>query len=141
MSHVADADAITLADMTHYQPKDTPERLHWRLPQKADAEAGINTLRLMVARHELVVHPRCQTLRAHMGAAVWNERRTDLERSDAEGLGHFDALKALVYLARSVQRNRNPVPWAPPDTTNRWVPPELLRPPSRGKIPSGRRRA
>ena len=39
---------------------------------------------------------------------VWNDRRTEWERSTV--YGHFDALAALMYLVRNIDQASNPIP-------------------------------
>lgn len=135
-TRVADAPPIVVADMARLQPHEA-EPARWKVTKKDDREGAINALRLMVARHELVIHPRCTTTIAHCEFAIWNKMRSDFDRSDKEGLGHFDALAALVYLARSVQRT-NPYPGKPPPShmAGLSVPAHIAHPPSPGKLPS-----
>jgi hypothetical protein len=122
-SRVADAPLITIADLAKLQPNDTPEQLRWRVTQKDDLEGAINAVRLSVARGEIIINKRCTTLLRHISTAIWNKGRTAFDRSDAAGIGHFDALAALVYLNRSIRRGENPYPPAGrPDRTGRWVP-------------------
>jgi len=78
------------------------------LPHKDDFEAGINAVRLAVANGKIVVHERCCFLIQTLRGATFNKQRTDFARSVA--LGHMDALAALVYANRMVDRTTNPVP-------------------------------
>jgi hypothetical protein len=103
-ARVADAPAITIADLARLQ--HTEEAAQWRLPWKDDKEGAVNAVRLAVSRREMLVHPRCRHLVAHCRHAVWNKQRTDFERS--ADLGHYDAVDALVYFVRTVDRTRNP---------------------------------
>lgn len=68
-------------------------------------EAAVHSLRAAIGRGQVVIDPACKTLIAHLDAAHWNTKRTDYERSEV--YGHFDCLDALVYLWRSIVRNRN----------------------------------
>lgn len=70
-------------------------------------EAGINNLRYLVRKRELLVHPRCQFLTKTLLFGQFNKNRTDFQRS--EELGHCDAIAALVYYSRH-QRTDNPYP-------------------------------
>jgi hypothetical protein len=122
-SRVADAPLITIADLAKLQPVGTPEHLRWRVTGKDNLEGAINAVRLLVARGELIINKRCSTLIRHIGTAIWNKGRTAFDRSDAAGIGHFDALAALVYLNRSVRRGDNPYPpQGRPEPYGRWVP-------------------
>lgn len=106
---VADASAITVADMRAIEAqRSRDDAALWTMPLKDDKEAAINALRVSLTRGEIVVHPRCRTLISHARHAVWNEARTSFERSGE--MGHFDAVDALLYMHRSVVRNRNPYP-------------------------------
>lgn len=123
---VVDASLQTIADMRGLQVHDRHRRdaeghptphleddaALWTLPLKDDKEAAINALRVGLVRGELVVHPRCKVTIAHCRHAVWNTARTEFARSGEEGVGHFDALDALLYLWRSVNRTKNPFPSA-----------------------------
>jgi hypothetical protein len=80
------------------------------LPLKDDFEAGINVVRLAFNQGKIIVHERCKFLIATLRGATFNKQRTDFARSVA--LGHMDALAALVYANRMVDRSTNPVPEA-----------------------------
>lgn len=128
VSRVADAALITIADMSKLLPKTVEEPGRWRLAQKDDLHAAVNAVRVHVKQHKILVHPRCKVLRNHMEFGIWNKSRTAFERlKDGEesddGLKHFDAFAALVYIDRSIQRTKNPFPAAGrPDHYGRWVP-------------------
>jgi len=99
---VADAPAIVLADLRKHREAS------WVLPRKDDKDAAINQLRLDVVNRKVAIHPRCKTLIAHLRGAIWNRSRTSVERSGE--FGHFDAVDAMVSLARTVDRNHTPQP-------------------------------
>lgn len=101
---VVDAPAIVVADLRRFHGRS------WSEARKDDAEAALNALREDVRRHRILVHPRCRTLIAHLRYGIWNKSRTSFDRSDADGLGHFDAIDALKYLLRHVDRHDNPFP-------------------------------
>lgn len=122
LRRVVDAPLITIADLRGLQRlADDDADGAWLPPQKDDKEAALNALRVGLVRGELVVHPRCRTLISHARHAVWNQARTDFERSGDHG--HFDAVDALLYLWRSVIRTRNPYPpqWAGVDLQTQQV--------------------
>jgi hypothetical protein len=75
---------------------------------KTDKEAAINRLRRMFASGKVLIHPRCVSLLHQLRVGIWNERRTDYER--LPGAGHLDGVDALIYMARMIDYNRNPVP-------------------------------
>lgn len=78
------------------------------LPHKDDFEAGINAVRLAFTHNKIRVHSRCKFLIATLRGATFNKQRTDFARSMA--LGHMDALAALIYANRMVDRSTNPTP-------------------------------
>lgn len=81
----------------------------WFTPTTKDAlEAMVNHLRLMFQDDRIVIHPRCKLLILTLGAALWNKARDAFARSAATG--HADAISALVYLARNLDRHSNPFP-------------------------------
>lgn len=99
---VSDTDLIVIHDLS---------RLHglkFQPTAKDDKEAQVNAVRLAMARGEFIIHPRCTTLIAHLENGVWNKQRTQFDRSSDHG--HFDAIDALVYFVRNVNRSRNPYP-------------------------------
>lgn len=114
---VSDTDLIVINDLTKlHKLKFIPTR-------KDEKEAQVNQTRLMLGADppKIVVHPRCRTLIAHGLAAVWNDARTAFERIGDNSLDqeihHFDAVDALVYLVRNLNRNRNPYPHPLADVT------------------------
>ena len=78
------------------------------LPLKDDFEAGINAVRLAFQQNKIRVHERCKFLVATLKGATFNKQRTDFARSLS--LGHMDALAALIYANRMIDRSTNPVP-------------------------------
>ena len=78
------------------------------LPLKDDFEAGINAVRLPFNQGKIVIHERCRFLIATLRGATFNKQRTDFARTMA--LGHMDALAALIYANRMIDRSTNPVP-------------------------------
>lgn len=75
---------------------------------RADAEGGIDLVRNMVRRRELVIKPNCINLIRQLKNAVYNRKGTDFERTAEEG--HFDLIAALRMLVRTIIRNKNPYP-------------------------------
>lgn len=81
----------------------------WFMQTDKDAlEAMVNAVRELVARGQLIVHPRCTNLIGCLRWGVWDQKRKGFDRS--KKLGHFDALAALIYLVRNLARNSNPIP-------------------------------
>lgn len=73
-----------------------------------DPEAKGNSLRTAFSRGQIVIHPRCVELRAHLKAARWNEARTAWERHPK--YGHYDLVAALMYLWGNIDRATDPNP-------------------------------
>jgi hypothetical protein len=93
-------------------------KLHGILFSKAKKDkkdAAINALDIDIMNKRVKIHPRCKTLIYHMSYAEWNNQGTDFKQlkdsvvGDIRG-GHADALAALLYLHRSVQKKANPFP-------------------------------
>lgn len=99
---VLDADAIVRADMAE------AHGLEARLPKKDDKHGAVNALRLALSSGRVAIHPRCKSLIAHCKGAVWNRTRTSFER--AAEFGHYDAVDALIYMWRHLDRHSNPYP-------------------------------
>jgi hypothetical protein len=89
------------------------------LPQKQDADAALNALRLAFTNNQIEISPECVKTIGCVSAALWNRNRTDWERTEKHG--HADALAAMVYAWRMLDK-RNPYPteydpkvWTHPD--------------------------
>lgn len=81
--------------------------------EKTTLEAMVNTLRVMVGDARVKVHPRCELLIKTMEHATWSDSEQGRLHKDfarTKELGHMDALAALIYLARSLNTQANPVP-------------------------------
>jgi hypothetical protein len=136
LTRVADAPLQLLADLSH--PTLGPG-INFAPTQKDDADAVLAHLRGQVGRGKIRVHPRCKTLIAHLKFGTWNERRTHFDRQD--GYGHWDAIDALKYLNRAVNRRKNPAPIIPANVhgATHWVSPDLQRlAKQRQRMPLGR---
>jgi hypothetical protein len=96
---------------------------------KDDLEAQVNAVRLLVKDEKIEIDPSCVTLIRHLRTAVWKDNRREFERTKNEG--HFDAVAALVYMVRNVDRTTNPYPALPEGVTERthFISPRLLRQP------------
>ena len=78
------------------QDLQTIHDLHFIESQKDDKESAINNLRLMVHSRQLVIHPRCKTLIAHLKYGVWNKTKRSL--TDQGSLGILTLLMLLFIL-------------------------------------------
>jgi hypothetical protein len=90
----------------------TDHSLNFLPTQKDNKQAAINKVKLLIANRQIIIHPRCKTLIAHLKTARW---ATTLKNGykdfakDIEG-GHFDTLDALIYLVRNIVHGKNPYP-------------------------------
>jgi hypothetical protein len=76
-------------------------------------DSVINQLRIGVMSNKiLIVEPNCPNLIKQLKYGLWNERRTDFERT--ETMGHLDLLMCLAYAYDNIdwQKNPFPNPWA-----------------------------
>jgi hypothetical protein len=76
--------------------------IHAALPQKDEFAAGIQLLNRAFFNCEIIIHPDCEFLIKSLRGGLFNRQRTDYERS--RELGHLDAIAALIYLIRSIDR-------------------------------------
>jgi hypothetical protein len=109
-TRVVDTSLFTIADLHKLQPEEEEAR-RWRPTRKDDREAAINAVRLALVRQQVEISDRCRTLIAHCRHAIWNTSRTQFSRSADDG--HYDAVAALIYLIRSIDKTRNPYPQTP----------------------------
>lgn len=87
----------------------------------------VGELRVWVRSGRIKVHERCVQTIGCLESGIWNEKRDQFERSKA--FGHYDALAALIYLVRNVDRFSNPVPaWY--NNPNHWPTLQKNAPPS-----------
>lgn len=75
---------------------------------KDDAEAQLYSLRNAFLANKIEIAADSGPLAIQLKRGMWNEKRTEWERSDA--LGHLDCVAALIYLWRNVVRTLNPYP-------------------------------
>jgi hypothetical protein len=101
---ISDIDLITIQDQA------IDHKLYFQAVKKDDKENMVNQLREWVGAGKVYIHPRCENLLRQLRNTVWNDRRDEFARSKD---GHGDLLDALVYLVRSIDRDRNPFPVGP----------------------------
>lgn len=83
-------------------------KMNFIATSKETLEAMINELRLMVQKGQIEVHPRCKQLIGCLKYGVWDKNKKKFAKSSA--YGHFDALAALIYLVRNIDKHCNPIP-------------------------------
>lgn len=72
-------------------------------------ESVINGLRVGIQQSRILIDPgACPKTCQQLKYGIWNERRTDFERT--ETMGHLDALMALAYQFDNVDWSANPYP-------------------------------
>lgn len=102
---IADADPLVLRSLL------STHNLRFEAAIRHDRDATLAALRHLVVSDKLRIHPRCEQLIYQLDNGVWNEKRTDYERSDS--LGHCDGISALAYMNRQIYWRRNPYPEKP----------------------------
>jgi hypothetical protein len=103
---VSDTDLRLIGDLVHEHGiaiAPTP---------KDDAEAQLYALRNAFLANKIEVVADSGPLAVQLKRGMWNDTRTDWDRSDE--LGHLDCVAALIYLWRNVVRTLNPFPPAMP---------------------------
>lgn len=83
--------------------------------KKDNKRAAINALDVDILRRSIIIDPKCIHVLYHSRFAEWNNAETDFKRLKDSPTGkikggHADALAALMYLHRSVQKSVNPFP-------------------------------
>lgn len=86
----------------------TPTQKTGKTERQTILESMVNDLRIQVAAGRVKVHPRCKETIGCLRYGVWEEKRRTFDRSSV--YGHYDALAALIYLNRNVNRSHNPIP-------------------------------
>lgn len=83
---------------------------------KHNKDGYIGMLRNMIRDHQIIIHPRCKTLISHMRTATWDKKKgasRDFRRSTdsvTKITHHYDAVAALMYLTRNIDKQKNPYP-------------------------------
>lgn len=100
---IADNNNLIMLNQLNYQ-----HNISFLPTAKDNKDAALNALRMKIANKQIIIHPRCKTLIYHLRNGSWNKSKKDFARSpDA---GHYDAIDALIYLARNIQETKNPYP-------------------------------
>ena len=82
--------------------------LRFKRTDKDNKEAQVNQLNILVSDGKLFIDPRCKTLIKQLRYGLWKENRREFQRN--KELGHCDAVDALLYLLRNINKSRNPMP-------------------------------
>lgn len=98
-------NSILLADL-----RANKEKNDFNLPfmetNKDELHAMVNQVRINMNDYE--IHPRCKELIGCVRTGLWDKNRKEFDHSEI--YGHFDALAALVYLERNLDKHTNPLP-------------------------------
>lgn len=93
---------LLLQDLSHLHG------LHFNPTDKGTLEEMINAVKMMVNRGQIIVKSECKQLIGCLKYGVWDKNRRGFAHSKV--YGHFDALAALVYLVRNLNKYTNPIP-------------------------------
>ena len=74
----------------------------------SEDESLINQLRQDFQKNKIIVSDKVKTLIFQLKTGIWNEKRSDYERTS--GAGHLDGVDALKYGRKMVNYNHNPMP-------------------------------
>lgn len=99
---VMDTDLILQNDLGR------KHNLFYQITRKEDKDTHLNHMILEMIAGNVIILEKCKTLISHLAAAIWDKRRKSFERID--GFGHFDAIDAMLYGSRVVDKNKNPYP-------------------------------
>lgn len=99
---VSDNNLILINDLNQLH------NLNFIPTDKTNKDQHINRLRMSLSAFQIYINKRCKTLISHLRYAQWDRTRKDYLRT-SDG-GHADAVDALIYLVRNIDRNKNPYP-------------------------------
>jgi hypothetical protein len=93
-------------------------------------DSTINGLRVAIGQRRIMINKSgCPNLCMQLKYGIWNEHRTDFERT--EKMGHLDAMMALAYMWDNADFDKNPYPVLSRHTTEstHFIRPDLLSQP------------
>jgi hypothetical protein len=99
---VSDNNLIVINDLS------VDHKLHFLATEKHDKLSWMSELRRMIEARQIIINPRCKTLVSHMRSASWDKHRKDFKRHVSGH--HYDAVAALLYLSRNIDKTRSPYP-------------------------------
>ncbi len=82
--------------------------IYFSATSKGTLEAMVNAVKIMVDRGQIIVHPSCLQLIGCLKYGIWTNTRDKF--AEDKVYGHFDALAALIYLVRNLDKITNPIP-------------------------------
>lgn len=101
VSRVVDASGILVADLNEVHG------FTCRPAEKADLQGNVNRLRMDLAARTPLFHPRCTNIMSQLMFVSWEKNKRQFSRG---AKGHNDLAAAMVYFAKHVDRNTNPIP-------------------------------
>lgn len=114
-----------IADMTEREIADLMREHHLAFQPvvRHDAKSAVASFNSKIEDHQIrLVLPACHDLDYQLLHGYWNEAGSKIERT--EGMGHWDAGKAAVYLARQAPWGVNPYPsGSSPEFRSRFLDP------------------
>jgi hypothetical protein len=81
--------------------------------KKAELKTMVGQLRDMFKYEQILIHPRCEETISCLINGMWDKKKKAFSKNIR--LGHYDALASLIYLARDVDLDINPLPSYIPD--------------------------
>lgn len=110
MRRIGDTERQQLYDMsTDHGYQVSPIVKASKISGMGFRDSVINRLRIGINSRKVLIDPEgCPELVKQLKYGIWNERRTDFERT--ESLGHLDATMSLCYLYDNIAWNDNPFP-------------------------------
>lgn len=103
---VSDIDYIVLNEIRRISNNE----IKFEATKKDNNEAAINTLRVLLAKKQIIIHPRCKTLLRHLKNVKWKSANNKDKFARSPDDGHYDAVDAMKYFVRSINYNKNPYP-------------------------------
>jgi len=111
---IADNEQQQLTDMSrdhNWQVSPVIKRKNQQTGQNF-LDSIINGLRIGIGDGKVLIDKdKCPNLYAQLKYGIWNERRTDFERS--KEMGHWDAGMSLCYMFDNINWGKNPFPVLP----------------------------
>lgn len=106
---IGDCEMQQLFDMsTTFDYQVTPIIKRTSQSGKGFKESVLNGLRIAIKQQRIKVAPQCTNLLKQLKYGIWNEKRTDFERTDT--MGHLDGIMALAYCYDNIDWTHNPFP-------------------------------
>ena len=103
------SDAQQIMDMNStYQYTISAIQKRSKMNNVGFLESVLNELRVAIGQDQIAIHPRCVKTLAQLKYGIWNDKRTDFERT--ESMGHLDLLMALAYAWDNIDKSINPYP-------------------------------